>query len=316
MMIDFTDVNIWLAVVLFISVFLIVTSSFTIFSERQDVDRRLEGKTLDSVDIVSNSPVLSVTNDDGFLGRFDQFITPKDGESLLAIRKRLIRAGLRNQSSVRWYYVCKATFGLGLAVLTALLISIFGASLPLPLMIFIVMALSVTGFLLPSFWIERRIQHRQEAVQLGFPDMLDMVLVCIEAGNGLDQGLRRVASEIEDSHPVISDELMIITEELKAGKERPQVLRDFADRVGVDDVASFVTILNQSDEFGVSIADSLRVYASEMRYKRIMRAEELANAMPIKLALGTIAFTVPPVALMLAGPSVIMITRSFATFAQ
>src|SRR5262249_27942002 len=117
---------------------------------------------------------------------------------------------------------------------------------------------------------------------------------------------------VQKVNKVLAEELTVVNDELRAGKTRAAVFRDFADRLGVPDISAFAAVLRQSDEFGVSIADTLRVYAVELRNKRIMRAEEKANMMPIKLALGSIAFTIPPTMLIMAGPSVIMIVRTFS----
>src|SRR5262249_2049995 len=168
------------------------------------------------------------------------------------------------------------------------------------------------GYFMPSFWIERKIEYRRQDAELGFPDVLDMLLICMEAGNSLDQACRRVAREIVKVNKVLGDELGVVNDELYAGKTRAAVFRDFADRLAVPDISAFAAVLRQSDEFGVSIADTLRVYADELRNKRVMRAEEKANMMPIKLALGSIAFTVPPTLLIMAVPSSIMIVRTFA----
>jgi tight adherence protein C len=121
-----------------------------------------------------------------------------------------------------------------------------------------------------------------------------------------------VTREIKVVNPVLADELGVVNDELYAGKSRAAVFRDFADRLQVPDISAFAAVLRQSDEFGVSIAETLRVYAAELRDKRVMRAEEKANLMPIKLALGSIAFTIPPTMLIMAGPSVIMILRTFS----
>jgi tight adherence protein C len=111
---------------------------------------------------------------------------------------------------------------------------------------------------------------------------------------------------------VLANEMKTINDELWAGKERARVFHDFADRLGVSDIKAFATVLKQSDEFGVSVADTLRVYASEMRNKRMMRAEEIANLMPVKVAMGSIFFTVPPTMVIIGGPALIMILRTFA----
>jgi tight adherence protein C len=161
-------------------------------------------------------------------------------------------------------------------------------------------------------WVERQIAYRKIAVERAFPDALDLLLVCLEAGHGLDQAIARVSQELSSSAPVLASELKTAVHQLRAGRDREQVLTDFAWRTGVPDVNSFVTVLRQADQFGVSIAETLRIYAGEMRNKRFMRAEEKANMMPVKLALGAIMFTVPPTIIVLIGPSIIMIMREMA----
>ncbi|MDJ0825140.1 MAG: type II secretion system F family protein, partial [Rhodobacter sp.] len=158
--------------------------------------------------------------------------------------------------------------------------------------------------LLPKYWVNRRQQSRQEEITNGFPDALDMMLVCVEAGQSLDQSILRVAREIRAGYPALSDEFEMVAQEMKAGKDRISVLRDMSERAGVADVASFVTVLIQSASFGTSIADALRVYAAEMRDKRVMRAEEKANTLPTKMTLATMMLTVPPLLVILVGPSV------------
>jgi tight adherence protein C len=135
------------------------------------------------------------------------------------------------------------------------------------------------------------------------------MLVCIEAGQSLDQSINRMARETRMGYPALADELDIVSHEVKAGKERVMVLKDMSERVNVPDVSSFVTTLVQSATYGTSIAEALRVYSAEMRDKRVMRAEEKANTLPTKLTLGTMLFTVPPLMIILIGPSVMGIQK-------
>ncbi len=131
-----------------------------------------------------------------------------------------------------------------------------------------------------------------------------MMLVCVEAGQSMDQAIIKVASEIRASYPSLADEFEMVAHEIKAGKDKPSVLNDMSERCGVQDVSSFVTVLNQSQSFGTPISDALRVYAGEMRDKRVMRAEEAANKLPTKMTLATMMLTVPPLLIILVGPSV------------
>ena len=159
------------------------------------------------------------------------------------------------------------------------------------------------GYFLPKYWITRRVEERKEAITRGFPDALDMMLVCVEAGQSLDQSIVRVAKELRVSYPALADEFEVVAYEMKAGKDKAAVLRDMGERCGVQDVSSFVTVLIQSATFGTSISEALRVFAGEMRDKRVMRAEEAANKLPTKMTLATMTLTVPPLLIILVGPS-------------
>jgi tight adherence protein C len=160
----------------------------------------------------------------------------------------------------------------------------------------------------PKYWVTKRQQERQEQITQGFPDSLDMMLVCVEAGQSMDQAIIRVSREIRASYPALADEFEIVSQQIKAGKDKANVLNEMAERCGVQDVSSFVTVLVQSQSFGTSIAEALRVYAGEMRDKRVMRAEEKANKLPTKMTLATMTLTVPPLLIILVAPSVVGIT--------
>lgn len=299
-------------VLLVAAVGIIATAVASYWFERSDISRRLSGLGTEFSPGLEGGSGSALRLDDGKFRQFDNLVGSRDEEELSVLRGRLIRAGFRNPSAVRVFYAARFGLGIGGAVLAALLVALLASRMPTPILMIVVSFVTLAGFLAPSFWIERSIETRREQAQLGFPDILDMMLVCIEAGNGLNQAIYRVGIEVKESNKTLSEEFLNINDEMRAGKGRSEVLRDFADRLKVNDISAFVTILNQSDEYGVSIADSLRVYSSEMRHKRVMRAEEKANVLPVKLALATIVFTVPPVLIILAGPSVIMIIRSFA----
>jgi len=130
------------------------------------------------------------------------------------------------------------------------------------------------------------------------------MLICVEAGQSLDQSIVRVANELKSAFPALAEEFEMVSNEMKAGKDKTQVLRDMAERCGVQDISSFVTVLIQSQQFGTSIAEALRVFSAEMRDKRVMRAEEKANTLPTKMTLATMMLTVPPLLIILIGPSI------------
>jgi tight adherence protein C len=292
----------------FLAAALLVGGVSAFAAERERAQRRLAPSS--PVEFGRPESGYRVTLEDGFLKKFDAYVTPKKQEELTQVRKRMIRAGYRRPSAVRLYYAARALFAAGFALIGAALAPLLAVQFPLPIVGLSILMLALLGIIVPSFWIEREIEYRRQAAELGFPDALDMLLICMEAGNSLDQACRRVAREIKKVNKVLADELGVVNDELYAGKSRAAVFRDFSDRIAVADISAFAAVLRQSDEFGVSIAETLRVYSSELRNKRLMRAEAKANLMPIKLALGSIAFTIPPTLLILAGPSVIMILRT------
>ena len=250
------------------------------------------------------------------LDKFAHFLEPKTEEEMSTSRLKMTRAGYRSKTAVRTFHAVQFMLGIAfliIGVVYAIVASATGEIATTTLILAVVMPGAI-GYYLPKYWIERRIQTRQGEIQNGFPDALDMLLVCVEAGQSLDQGIIRVSKELKGGYPALAEEFEIVAQEIKAGKEKSSVLRAFSERSGVPDVASFVTVMIQSQTFGTSIAEALRVYASEMRDKRVMRAEEAANKLPTKMTLGTMMFTVPPLLMILVGPSVYDMLQLFANF--
>jgi len=250
------------------------------------------------------------------LDKFAQFLEPKTEEEFSSARLKLMRAGYRGKHAVRSFHAIQFVLGIGFLLVGAgfaLLQSSSGEMTTTQLLLYVFVP-GFIGYFMPRYWVERRVQERQQQVQDGFPDALDMLLVCVEAGQSLDQAIVRVSKEIAVGYPTLAEELSTVAAEVKAGKEKTAVLRAFAERAGVQDVSSFVTVMIQSQTFGTSIAEALRVYASEMRDKRVMRAEEAANKLPTKITLGTMMFTVPPLLVVIVGPSVYSMIQTFANF--
>lgn len=248
------------------------------------------------------------------LDKFASFLEPKNEEEYSATKLKLLRAGYKGKGAVRTYHFLQFVLGIGLMSLGLLyaLVSAATGEPSMQAMIFSIMIPGLIGYYLPRYWVTRRVQAREEEITNGFPDALDLMLVCVEAGQSLDQSIVRVAHETKVGYPALADEFETVANELKAGKDRITVLKDLGERCGVADVSSFVTVMIQSASFGTSIADALRVYAAEMRDKRVMRAEEKANVLPTKLTLGTMMFTVPPLILILIGPSVYTMMQAFS----
>lgn len=240
------------------------------------------------------------------LERFAQYLEPQKQEELSAAKLRLLRAGYSAKNAVRMYHATQFILGitfLALGLVYALVKSSQG-EVDTQMLIIYTLLPGCIGYYIPIYWVNKRLEKRRTQIIEGFPDALDLMLVCVEAGQSLDQSIIRVGKESRAGYPALADEFDMISQEVKAGKERVQVLKDMSERVGVPDVASFVTTLVQSATFGTSVADALRVYSADMRDKRIMRAEEKANMLPTKLTLGTMLFTVPPLLVILIGPSV------------
>lgn len=237
------------------------------------------------------------------LDRFSAYLEPQNQKEFTQRRLKLVQAGYRTRSAVRTYHF--AQFVLGMVGLAggALYTFLLAPEPDLVMAIAKTIGPAFVGYYFPSYWVERRRQTRQEELLQGFPDTLDLMLVCIEAGQSLDQTIQRVARESAASYPTLSEELTIVSNEIRAGKERAAVLRDFAERSNVPDIKAFVSVLVQSAIFGTTIGEALRVYAAEMRDKRVMRAEEKANTLPTKMTLATMMFTVPPLLVILVGPS-------------
>ena len=240
------------------------------------------------------------------LDRFATFLEPQDEEELSAIQLKLRQAGYQSKDAVRFFHFAQLALGLlGLLAGFLYVLALGGdRALTSQQLIMYVIGPGAAGYLLPKYWVTRRVESRKEEIAAGFPDALDMLLVCVEAGQSLDQSIVRVAKELHASYPALADEFEIVAYEMKAGKDKDKVLRDMATRCGVQDVSSFVTVMIQSATFGTSIAEALRVYAGEMRDKRVMRAEEAANKLPTKMTLATMMLTVPPLLIILVGPSI------------
>lgn len=240
------------------------------------------------------------------LEKYSNFLEPQNAEEFSAIKLKLLQAGYKSKNAVRMYHFAQLALGIGLLIV-GIGYSILQSQTGDPstkATILSIIGPAVAGYMLPKYWVTRRQGERQQSIINGFPDSLDMMLVCVEAGQSLDQSIIRVAREMRSGFPALAEEYEMVSYEMKAGKDKIQVLRDMSERCGVPDVSSFVTVLIQSQQFGTSIAEALRVYSGEMRDKRVMRAEEKANTLPTKMTLATMMLTVPPLLIILIGPSI------------
>lgn len=246
------------------------------------------------------------------LEKYANFLEPQNEDDFSAVKLKLMQAGYQGKNAVRMYHF--AQFALGVIGLIFGAVYAFmnsgGAEVTTQDLLLWVLIPGGIGYMVPKYWVTRRQASRQEAIEHGFPDSLDMLLVCVEAGQSLDQAIIRVSRELKAGFPDLAGEFEVVSHEMKAGKDKANVLKDMSERCGVNDITSFTTVLIQSQQFGTSIADALRVYASEMRDKRVMRAEEAANKLPTKMTLATMMLTVPPLLVILIGPSIYGISQN------
>ena len=209
-----------------------------------------------------------------------------DSESTGRVKRRLVEAGYRSDSAVVIYMGSR----LALAVLLPFLLLLASPAWNLPEMKLVVLLCCSAGVGLvgPSHWLDRARKKRQMEIILGLPDALDMMVVCVEAGLGINASLARVAREFHRTNPVLSTEFELVTLEIRAGKSSTDALRALSERTGVSEVASLVAMLVQTERFGTSVADTLRVHADSLRVARLMRAEEQAGKAPLKMMFPTL----------------------------
>jgi tight adherence protein C len=225
-------------------------------------------------------------------------VAPKSPSEMTKLQQRLVTAGYRNREALLIFFGIR----MGFALLAFILLST-------PLLIRPNMAIALAGcgfgYLLPSMGLGRIAKRRQHRIRLGLPDVLDLLVVSVEAGLGLDQAIQRVGEELAFAHPELSDELRLINLELRAGKGRSEALRNLADRTQVDDVVSLVAMLVQTDKFGTSVAQSLRVHSETVRTKRRQRAEEAAAKTGVKMVFPLVFCIFPAIWVVTIGPAAI-----------
>jgi len=244
-----------------------------------------------------------------FIGSLGHQIKPKDEEEISGMRMKLTQAGYRRRNAFLFFSGYKVFFA---AILPVLFI-IFKIYMLEPIqsvpIISVAVLLALLGFYLPNIWLKMKTDIRQQELLVGFPDALDLMVVCVEAGLGLDAAINRVGEEMKVSNSLISEEFRLLGLELRAGKTRRDALRNLGLRTGLDDVKSLMTLLIQTDKFGTSIAQALRVHSDSMRTKRYQRAEEMAAKLPVKLVFPLILFIFPALFVVIVGPAMIKIFR-------
>jgi tight adherence protein C len=234
---------------------------------------------------------------------------PEEGYEGSALRRRFVNAGIRNASAPAAFFGVKTALALGLPMLTFTALTFAGSPLKGNTVLLAVLLAAAIGYYLPNLVLSRLVFVRQREVFENFPDALDLMTVCVEAGLGTEAALNRVADDIVHKSAVLSDEMRLVNLELRAGAPRERALRNLSIRTGVEEVDGFVSMIIQAERFGTSIAQALRVHADMLRTRRRQKAEEAAAKIALKLLFPLIFFIFPSLMLVLMGPAMIQIYR-------
>lgn len=305
-------------VMIFSATILFSLAAFLFYRQRQD-----KTQIMDKIDQYSapRSSQGASQNAEGFfadtrqsfvnlIAKLAPYARPKDEKEVGYRMKKLIMAGYSNRHASAIFYGLKILLAILLPVILYLALIFSRVVMSNLMLTTLLMGAALVGFYAPEWWVDAAISRRQLKIQQSFPDALDLMVVCVEAGMGLDQAIKRIADEMQATHKVISDEFAKMSLEMRAGRSRREAMRNFGERTGVEDVKTLVALLIQTDKFGTSIAQSLRVLSTSMRTKRRQKAEELAMKLPVKLLFPLIFFIFPSLFVVIIGPGAINIFRS------
>jgi tight adherence protein C len=293
------------AIASFCAVFLLIASAGLLIFYRETISARISSAINPQVRHKSLKTTILDTREvlEGVVERFEK-VVPRSQAEVSVAQERLIRAGFRNDSAVKVFY--------GTKVMTPLLLCIIALVTGLARDNFLILIACLgLGFLAPDFVLGKLISNRQAKVRKGLPDVLDMLVICVEAGLSLDQATARTAEELHHAQPVLSDELSVVALEQRAGSARADAWKHLADRTGVDVVRNLVSMLVQSEQFGTSVAKTLRVHSDTLRTKRVQEIEEKAAKLSVKLLFPLVFFIFPSLFVVVLGPAVIRMAESF-----
>ncbi|MDQ3060664.1 MAG: type II secretion system F family protein [Pseudomonadota bacterium] len=241
-------------------------------------------------------------------GPFAKLSTPAGDWEKSSLRIRFFNAGIRGDKAKVIYFGAKTLLPLIFSMLAFFSLRTLNQS-PLTLMSYILLS-AMLGYYLPNIFLYFQIRGRQREIFENFPDAADLMLVCIEAGLGLDAGLTKVAEEIQIKSVALAEELHLTNLEMRAGGTREKSLKNLALRTGIEEIGTFAVMLTQADKFGTSIGESLRVFSDDLRHKRQVRAEELAAKVPTKMLFPLVVCIFPSIIMVIMGPAVIQIIRT------
>lgn len=228
---------------------------------------------------------------------------PASAKDLPRLKRSLVRAGFRDPSAARLFQGVRGGMGAAFGLAAIVLTWKTGTS------VLLCPAVGMAGYLAPRYWLRWRISRRQRAVEKGLPNALDLMVVCVESGLGIDQAVIQVSKELHEAHPEICDEFVVMNLELRAGKRRAEALHNLAERTGVEDLKKLVAVLVQTDRFGTSIAQSLRGHADYLRTLARQRAEEKASKLAVKLVFPIFFCVLPSLFVVTVGPVLTKLVR-------
>jgi tight adherence protein C len=229
-----------------------------------------------------------------------------DSSDMKILRRRLMQAGVYSPHGAAYFFLARVALATGFGVGAFFGLPMFGFGAKASFWLFIILA-GVLGYLAPSFYLDRRIAARRMEHQAGFPDFMDLLVVCADAGLSMEASLDRVGRELVDSYPSLSANIHMANLEIRAGCTMTEALEHLGDRLGLEEARSFATLIQQSDELGSSIGDALRVYSDDMRHKRLSRAEEKAYSLPAKLAVPMMLFIFPTLFVAILCPVIVRV---------
>ena len=304
-------IRISLLVLLFLAIVAIVYSITSFVGERQATQERLPGG-LSSGEPTATTGLRAYDAQGAWVAlvtAIEKAGIPLVDTKDATIRSRLVAAGYTQDHAPRIYTLVRLSMVIGLPLGLFALMWASGNAPSLMKLYFVGMIAALLGLYLPSLWIRVKADRRQRDIINGFPDALDLMLVCVEAGLGLEAAFSRVGMEMTRSHPLLAEQLGTVVLELRAGRSQEDALRRMADRAGADEIRAFATLLIQSHKLGSSIAQTLRTYAAEMRERRRMRAEEKAHRLPVLLSIPLVTCMLPVMIGVLMLPAVIRTIR-------
>ena len=246
------------------------------------------------------------------VGPVAAFVLPKEELERNKVKRDLYRAGFHSPQALQIFYALKAVLTIALAVITLLATRFMPNLDGQSIMMYVAVAAAV-GLLVPNYVLTKSLERHMRLLRNGFPDALDLLVVCVESGLGLGPALQRVADEINVSHPELSTELATVNAEMRAGVQREKALKNLAERTGLPDIRGLVTLLVQSMRFGTSVADALRIYSEEFRDKRMQAAEELAAKIGTKMIFPLVLCMFPVFFVVAVGPAALRIIDAFGS---